>query len=202
MKRSKTFAVVAAAAAITILAACSDSTDPSPLLDSGVQLVFAGGGSFTAAGDPAFDDTSVIPATFAVALADSTGGIVIAAYNQRETEGDLFILQLTENRLGAFGSCQRDTANCHGRIIENITATTTTGWRMWEITSGGVDVATRDDRLTGTVTQMVLQWTDPDLGLQTRTIESGSFNLPFLTGNDALRMMRCFLQDAQGESCA
>jgi hypothetical protein len=188
------------AAALTLgsafAAGCGDGTAPLPGVE-GVNLQWVGGSGFTAAGSPTYAAGSVVPATFAVAIADSVGGIVIAAYQQLADRGDLFVLQLTENRLGTHGPCAVITSPsaCHGRIIENVTATNTTNMAYFQVTTGTVQIQSVGDRLVGKVSGLRLE------GPETRIIEDGTIDLPFIQGEDAIRMMRCFLATAQGNAC-
>lgn len=180
-----------------LLAGCADGTAPSPNAE-GVNLQWSGGSGFSASGSPTYAAGSVVPATFAVAIADSVGGIVIAAYQQRADRGDLFVLQLAENRLGLHGPCAVITSpsHCHGRIIENVTATNTTNMVYFQVTTGIVQIQSVGDRLVGKVSGLRLD------GPETRIIEEGTIDLPFIQGEDAIRMMRCFLATAQGIACA
>ena len=173
--------------------ACSDpstSSRPSSIALTGL------GETFSASGDPNTANDDLLEGSFAVAMEDSVGGMVVIAFRKTASGGDAFILQFTDRRTGAF-DCSPGGA-CHGRLVENITAITTTEWVFWEIQDGTVTISELGDRLVGTVQGMTLRNTAQPAE---RTLQSGTLDIAFLQGEEARRKMYCFIVEARGETC-
>lgn len=187
-----------AAGAVVAMAGCSDSTGPQKTTESSLSLSFADGGTYQATGAPVFDGGDLAASTFATAFSDSVGGYVISGFQQTKgTEGDLFILQLTDRQTGEHGPCGTG-ASCHGRILEDFDAgALRTLGTYWEITSGIVRIdQAGPDRLKGSFTDLVLQAQDSTA--EERTIESGTFDLERLSDAEGTAAMRCFLARVSG----
>jgi hypothetical protein len=171
---------------------CSDpatSSRPSSITLTG------SGDSFSASGDPNTANDDLLQGSFAVAMEDSVGGMLVIAFRKTTNGGDAFILQFTDRRTGAF-ECSPGGA-CHGRLIENITASTTTEWVYWEIQNGTVTISELGDRLVGAVQGMTLR----NSAQSVERTQSGTLDLVFLRGDEARRQMYCFIVEARGETC-
>lgn len=155
--------------------------------------------SYAATGMPVFASGQVSPATFAIAFADSVGGLVITSFQATTgTRGDLFILQLTSLQPGTFGPCGVG-AGCHGRLLEGIDADNLHDVEAaWEIVDGTLVLEAAADRAVGSFTNFELRSAD---GASTRTVTSGSFDLPLLDHAEGTANMQCFLARATGGSC-
>ena len=186
-----------ALAVAAALGGCSEATGPDGI-DEGVNLAWEGG-THRASGAPSFSGQEVDAETFAIAFADSLGGVVVASFELKQgTTGDLFILQLVEAATGTF-DCGPGN-DCHGRLLEGIDATNPQSVETyWEIEAGTATVETlTDDRITGELEQVVLL--DGDTGA-TRPILTGTFDLEILTESDGVDILRCFLARITGGSC-
>lgn len=184
------------AGAVLVLAGCGDSVaSPAVQGASRLTLNYSDGGQYEASGTPTVEAGDIAGGTFAVAFRDSLGGLVITSFQQQNgTQGDLFVLQLTESRTGSFGPCG-PSQDCHGRMLGDFSALTrqANGGAYWEIVSGTVQVdEVGPDRLKGSVSDLLMQAQDsirPD-----RTIQSGSFDLQLLSdqkGKVALARLLC-----------
>lgn len=198
----RSIVMVLAAAAGFAAAACSDpTTPPLPQGGDGLQFTDEQGHQFAAVGYPGFTDGSVDASTFAIAFPDSVGGLVISSFDANEgTRGDLFILQLTENRTGDFPVCG-SSHPCHGRLLVGIDAANLSDVReAWELTSGSVTITSiGGGTLAGTFTEFV--YTRSHDSGETRRVSSGSFEVPLLDEQQARGAMECFLASATGGSC-
>lgn len=198
--------------------ACHEPTTASnPTALSPGSLRLHGGIAFDAEGAPAFKDTAVVPATFAVAILDSVSGPYILAFNARDDgEGDFFILGLNAARTGSFGPCADGPSTvypdgsvltlagaCQGRLLEGVT---TSGMVMssrdfLQSVGGTVTVQSVGDRLVGTVANLRLTGIRRDGSTADVSITTGEFDLPLLRGNAARAMSSCFLPAATGRQC-
>lgn len=186
-------------------AGCGDATGPSDRPGS-ITLGYAGdvvGGFDVTAAPPTFSVEGV-PAFSDWALAaeqDSLGGVVIAGFLVDGEEGDLFVLQLTELRAGAF-SCSPD-AGCHGRLFFGISdpggLPNGAAREHFEIVSGQVDVSTAGpDRISGAVSFTARS--EGGTGPETLTVDDGAFDLS-LTDPDAAGSVLCMGSRAAGSGC-
>ena len=195
--------IMLSASAALAAAGCSDPTTPPLAHESdGLQFTDQNGHRFAAVGYPSFTDGSVNASTFAVAFPDSLGGLVISSFEVTEgTRGDLFILQLTENRTGEFAMCA-DSEPCHGRLLVGIDAENPSDVReRWELTGGSVTITSNGGgTLAGTFQNFVYTRSD-DTGGRTTLVGSGSFEVPLLGEQQARGAMACFLARAIGGSC-
>ncbi len=203
-------------ATIIVVAACGDGTTPVVHKPGWIKLV--GTVSFEASGLPASEGQTIVPSTFAVAIADSVAGAYILAFNQTSGDrGDFFVLALDARRTGTFTPCgdgkrisYADGATltlpgpCSGHLTRNVSGF---GGRAasgdyWHIGGGTVIVDDAGRRLTGSVRNLRLDGvgasSDPSREV---LITDGSFDLPLLTGATAERMMYCFVADALDKSC-
>ena len=203
MKRRGGLAVLVAAAGMVALGGCQDSTvgpdETQP--DAGLAMSFSEGGQYQADGLPSFDGSDVAPGTFAVAFADSIGGLVMTGFSKTMgTRGDLFILQLLNLRAGDFGPCSIvGGGGCHGRLLEDIDAAKLQDvGATWEIVDGSVQVDNAGpDRVSGSFSGLMLESRD---GTATRTVDGGTFDLPLLSDAEGSSIMRCFLARVTGAS--
>jgi hypothetical protein len=183
--------------AVVCLAACAGfgCSDPATSSRPSSIALTGSGDSFSASGDPNTSNGDLLEGSFAVAMEDSVGGMVVIAFRKTMSGGDAFILQFTDRRTGTF-ECSPGGA-CHGRLIENITASTTTEWVYWEIQDGTVAISELGDRLVGTVQGMTLR----NSAQSVERTQSGTLDLVFLRGEEARRQMYCFIVEARGETC-
>jgi hypothetical protein len=186
---------------VLALSACDDPANPPPGGDEGIDLTFSDGGSYQTAGAPQISGGELDAADFAIAFPDSTGGLVIATFKRTEgTRGDLFILQLVQQRTGTFESCGLG-GDCHGRILEGIDAADLSDLEgYWEILGGTVTLEEAGpDRAVGTVEDLALTLLND--GTTTRTIQEGRFDLALLSEGEGVAVMECFLTRVTGGSC-
>ena len=189
------------AAAMTGLVACEDGTGPETPDVPRVAFTWADGAEYEAEGEPVFEGGDVAAEAFAIAFADSVGGLAITSFRETEgTRGDLFVLQITDLDEGEFGPCGTG-GECHGRVLEDVDAANLADvGAFWEIVSGSVTLdEAGPERVTGSFTDLVLERVDgtaPD-----RTIESGTFDLPLLSDEEGVEIMECLLERATGGAC-
>lgn len=198
---SPTLATPVILASLLTLSACDDPTNPPPGGDEGIDLTFSDGGSYQTEGVPQISGGELDAADFAIAFPDSTGGLVIATFRKTEgTRGDLFILQLVQQRTGEFDDCGLG-GDCHGRILEGIDAANLSDLEgYWEILGGRVTLEEAGpDRAVGTVEDLVLTLLND--GTTTRIIQEGSFDLALLSEGEGVAAMECFLTRVTGGNC-
>jgi hypothetical protein len=195
--------------------ACREVTPPIAQEPGWIKLV--GTTSFEASGSPAFDGQTIVPSTFAVAIADSVAGAFILAFNKKSGDrGDFFVLALDARRAGTFRPCgERARINypdgstltlpgpCSGHLTEDVAVfdglvSSARGYR--QLMGGAVIVDDADRRLIGSVVNLRLEGVAA-AGSTSVVITEGSFNLPLLTAAAAERMMYCFVEDALGNRC-
>jgi hypothetical protein len=199
------------------LSACGEATEPAAREPGWIKLV--GTTSFEASGSPAFDGQTIVPSTFAVAIADSVAGAFILAFNKKSDDrGDFFALALDARRVGTFRPCGERAridypdgstltlpGPCSGHLTEDVAVfdgllSSAAGYR--QIIGGTVIVDDADERLTGSVVNLRLEGLGAGSGASRSVlITEGSFDLPLLTGAAAERMMYCFVEDALGKRC-
>lgn len=188
------------ATAAVVLASCSEATGPDDGADGHLSFTY-GGERFEAAGFPLVVEGDLSAADYAVAIPDSVGGLIIASFQLDEgTRGDLFILQLTERRVGEHGPCQ-DSSPCHGRIFLGIDAANPyDAGALWTLVDGTVSIASLTaDRVTGSFTD--LAYSGPGDARSMLQVEEGTFQLPLLTEAEGREAMQCFLTRLTGGSC-
>lgn len=198
-----------AAGGVIAMAGCQDSPlEPGTPETGTLAMSYVDGGGFQAAGAPVFSGSEVAPGPFAIAVPDSLGGVVVSAFSQTGgTRGDLFILQLGEGRQGTFSPCDM-FSSCHGRLLEDIDAADLADvGRAWEIVEGSVQVdAFSPDHIRGSFEGLVLESPAPGqdstssgtIATERRTVEDGTFDLPLLSEDEGVGVMRCFLARATG----
>lgn len=192
-------------AASLVATGCDElSTGPDLEAEAGtLSFTWMDGPSFVASGAPDFQGGDLTGTTFALAVADSLGGMVVTGFRPEEgSVGDLFILQIAEIRTGTFAPCSLlGDGGCHGRVLEDLDATApeVLAGPHWEMTEGSVqlDVA-GPDRVAGSFAGLVLRPLRAPEGLAERMIQDGSFDLPLLKDAEAAAVMQCFLRRAAG----
>lgn len=206
MKGSRGVALLIAGGLAAVTGCGESSTGPTPEADDGtLSFNWTGGGPFAASGAPDFQGGDLSGSTFALAVADSLGGVVVTGFRPEEgSVGDLFILQIGELHTGTFGPCSLfGDGRCHGRVLEDLDATApeVSAGSHWEITTGSVqlDVA-GPDRVAGSFAGLVLRPLGAAEGQAERTIQDGTFDLPLLKDAEAAALMRCFLRRAAGDT--
>jgi Cu/Zn superoxide dismutase len=184
------------------------STEPEvELRTDGLAFAYDGGASFEAAGPVDFDGGDLSGNTFAIAMADSVGGLVVTAFRkEQEGTGDLFIFQVTELRTGEFGPCSIvGDGGCHGRVLEDLNVTTLqAAGGHWEIIQGTAHLEEAGpDRVRGSFSGLLLEHEGvPEGEVTTRTIQDGTFDLALLQDDEAMAVMQCVLRRATGaDSC-
>jgi hypothetical protein len=200
-----------------VLSACQEATPPTANEPGWIKLT--GTRSFEASGSPAFEGQTIVPSTFAVAIADSVAGAYILAFNQKGADrGDFFVLAVNARRAGTFGPCGERArihnpdgstltlpGPCGGHLTENVAvfdgmASSSTG--HWQIVDGTVVVENADRRLIGSVANLRLDGFSADSRRSGPVlITEGSFDLPLLTGKAAARMTYCFVEEALNKQC-
>lgn len=189
----------AVATAAVVLVSCSEATGPDDGADGHMSFTY-GDERFDAAGLPLVVEGYLSAADYAVAIPDSVGGLIIASFQLDEgTRGDLFILQLTERRVGEHGPCH-DSSVCHGRIFLGIDAANPYDpGALWTLVGGIVSIASLTaDRVTGSFTE--LGYSGPGDAQSMLQVEEGTFELPLLTEAEGREAMRCFLSRLTGGS--
>jgi hypothetical protein len=199
------------------LSACGEATPPIVHEPGWIKLV--GTTSFEASGSPAFEGQTIVPSTFAVAIADSVAGAFILAFNKKSGDrGDFFVLALDARRAGTFRPCGERAridypdgstltlpGPCSGHLTEDVVVfdglvSSAAGYR--QIMGGTVIVEDADRRLIGSVMNLRLEGFGAGSGASGSVlITEGRFDLPLLTGAAAERMMYCFVEDALGKRC-
>ncbi len=197
--------------------ACGEATPPVVQEPGWIKLV--GATSFEASGSPAFDGQTIVPSTFAVAIADSVAGAFILAFNKKSGDrGDFFVLALDARRAGTFSPCGERAridypdgstltlpGPCSGHLTEDVAVfdgLVSSAARHRQIVGGTVIVDDVDRRLIGSVANLRLEGFGASSGASgSVVITEGSFDLPLLTGAAAERMMYCFVEDALGKRC-
>src|SRR6185503_10341140 len=133
-----------------------------------------------------------------------------------DNTGDLFALRVNERRTGAFVDCGRHQdypgpegstltipGTCESHFIMSMRSSggifASAGFSR--VTSGRVDVTIANGRFVGTVTDFVLEGVSSDSTLSRWQIQTGEFDLPLLTGDEAREMTYCFLSKATGRTC-
>jgi hypothetical protein len=199
-----------------VLSACHEATPPIDNEPGWIKLT--GTKSFEASGSPAFEGQTIVPSTFAVAIADSVAGAYILAFNQKGGDrGDFFVLAVNARRAGTFSPCGERAridnpdgstltlpGPCGGHLTEGVAvfdgmASSSTG--HWQIMDGTVVVESADRRLIGSVANLRLDGFSADGRRGSVLIAEGSFDLPLLTGKAAERMTYCFVADALNKQC-
>ena len=195
---SKPWLMIGSLTLTFLSAACSDGTGPGT--PEGLQLTFAEGGTHTAQGEPSFAGGQLGAGTFALAFADSVGGLVITSFQVTDgSVGDLFVLQINEVAVGTWGPC-RVGGDCHGRILEGLDREDLQSPPVhWEMIDGEVVVeALVEGRITGRLSDLTFEGAEGT----TRAVESGTFDLPLLSHAEGIAIMQCFLASVTGGSCA
>jgi hypothetical protein len=197
--------------------ACGEATPPIAHEPGWIKLV--GTKSFEASGSPRFEGQTIVPSTFAVAIADSVAGAFILAFNKKSGDrGDFFVLFLDARRAGTFRPCG-DGARidypdgstlilpgpCSGHLTEDVAVSDgllSSAAGYWQIVGGTVTVEDADRRLIGSVVSLRLDGFGADSARPgSLLISEGSFDLPLLTGAAAERTMYCFVADALDKRC-
>ena len=195
---SKPWLMIGRFALTFITVECSEGTGPGT--PGGLQLTFADGGSHSASGEPSFAGGQLGAGTFALAFADSVGGLVITSFEVTDgSVGDLFVLQINDVAVGTWGPCGVG-GDCHGRILEGLDREDLQSPPVhWEMTSGEVVVEDLvEGRITGRLSDLTFEEAE---GPATRAVESGTFDLPLLTHAEGIAIMQCFLASVTGGSC-
>lgn len=197
------------------LSACGEATPPIAHEPGWIKLV--GTTSFEASGSPAFEGQTIVPSTFAVAIADSVAGAFILAFNSKGGDrGDFFVLALDARRAGTFRPCGERAridypdgstltlpGPCSGHMTQDVAlfdGLVSSAANYRQIVGGTVIVDDAGHRLTGSVENLRLEGVGA-AGTTSVVIAEGSFDLPLLTGAAAERMMYCFVEDALGKRC-
>jgi hypothetical protein len=190
------------------------------------RIELRGDVAFVADGAPQFTDKAVIPATFAVAIADSVAGAYILAFNDKgDGKGDFFVLRVEDLRTGLFGPCGPGPSSpgpdgstftaagpCEGHLHQGLDAASETmtfsGSGFMRILNGSARVTDIGERFVGTVSNLTLSGfrADTVAGAPVATalnltITDGEFDLPLLTGEAARFMTYCFLETVGKRSC-
>lgn len=183
-------------------AGCSDPTVPSPPdASEGLQFTDDRGREFASVGYPNFSGGALDASDFAVAFPDSVGGLVISSFEATEgSRGNLFILQLTENRTGNFDSCGVVGEECHGRLLLGIDADNVVDVdETWTLVGGAVSITQNAGaEVIGTFTDLIFEGPDAESDL---VVSAGSFSVPLLAENDGRAILDCFLTQATGGTC-
>jgi hypothetical protein len=200
-----------------VLPACHEATPPTANEPGWIKLT--GTRSFEASGSPAFEGQTIVPSTFAVAVADSVAGAYILAFDQKGSDrGDLFVLAVDARRTGTFSPCGERTridnpdgstlilpGPCSGHLTEGVALVdrmVSSSAGHWQIMDGTVVVETADRRLIGSVVNLRLDGFSAHRGVSgPLLITEGSFDLPLLTGKAAERMAYCFVEEALNKPC-
>lgn len=185
------------------MVACSDATDPgSEAEPTGVEFSTGGDVAFSAAGLPELTDGRPAAADFAVAFADSLGGLVIAGFELVDgTRGNLFVLQLADVATGEFGPCGIG-ADCHGSLLIDMDSQNVTVVReFWALAAGGVTVSSvAEGRVSGSFEGF--QYLGPNQEETILDMGDGSFDVPLLDEETSRLGMECFLVRVNGGTCA
>ena len=187
------------------LAACqSETTGPDSQTPDGISFSSTAGPSFSAEGTLTASSSAVVLADeFAVARADSLGGVVLVGYDQDASGGgNLFIIQAPK-ATGTY-TCS-SSASCHGRYITNVTVTgnTSDADRRFEITSGTLVVASvSSGRLEGTFSGTLES--DDGAPAASFTVSNATIAVPFLAAGVTDGSLACLLSKVGigGGSCA
>lgn len=215
-------ALVIAAAALS----CGESTPPALEQIASGRIRLQGDVAFEAEGAPVFSGRAILPATFAVAVADSVAGAWILAFNDEGAgKGDFFVLRIEELRTGPVGPCGNgpsypgpdgstftEAGPCGGHLHQDLDATsdqmTFSSHGFLRILDGSVRVTDIGARFTGTVSNLKLEGLRADtvgrtpiVTPQTLMITSGEFDLPLVTGDAARYLSYCFLEFVGRRSC-
>lgn len=107
--------------ALVAVGACADGVSPDDRLElAGVDFGIAGGslGAHSAGGEPV-GSGSLLSGEFAVAVADSLGGLVLVSFD--EENAGLFILQIGSVEPGEYACSGVEAAPaCHGRFFDDV----------------------------------------------------------------------------------
>lgn len=188
---------------LTVVACGEGPAEPEDAGFEGVDFGIAEGaaGAHHAEGEPAAAG-SILDHDFAIALADSVGGIVLASYDA-DTR-DLFILQVGSTRPGN-STCDTVTSGspCHGRYFENV-RDEDGGVRVdgrLDLTSGGLALdAVGPERLTGSFTGRLERVAGT--GEDAIEIEDGRIDVDYRAEPMSTGRLTCLIQlTVDGSSC-
>lgn len=199
-------ALAITACALLGLYACDDDAPTETGDESGLEFTYDGG-SYRSEGMPAIGQDGLPEiGSWAVARADSLGGLVIAGFQPTEgSKGDLFILQLHPIRTGEFSPCGVvGVPDCHGRFIvgvdkEDFAAVDA----YYEITSGSVTLSEAStSRVAGTFSAVFTRLDDGSG--DTFTVDDGVIDVPFSSDVSLANGLACLarnLEDGTNEPC-
>jgi hypothetical protein len=186
------------AAAILAAAACDGGGIADPPPSDGALTFQLRGQSYALSGSPSGDPTKILDATFAVAHADSLTGFAVIGYQRTgENEGNLIVFQAP--REVATFTCSEQGLPCdmrgdgewHGRYIVGVRNLGTAGaQRYYHLVSGTLSVSSvGPDRLRATFTAVFRS----DEPAETLTIEAGSIDVPYVSGQDVVPLLQCLI---------
>lgn len=183
-----------------VVATACDGTGPEDRIE-GVELAFGDGGAYVAAGAPQFVGGEVAGETFAIAFADSVGGLVITSFQVTDgTRGDLLVLQLGSVAEGTFEPCGAGQ-ECHGRILQGLDPENLDiAPAFFELAGGSVTISElEEERVAGSMAD--LEFLPTEDGSEPLTVSSGAFDLPLLSHDEGIAIMQCFLVRVTGGTC-
>jgi hypothetical protein len=132
--------------------------------------------------------------TWAVARADSLGGLVIAGFQPVDgSSGDLFILQLSPRRTGDFACNEHGTEGCHGRTFLGVNpqALTVSGG-TYVVTGGSVSITeASDSRVKGTMSLTLKNVRGPE----TLTITGGTIDVAYSASTTLSNGIACLARN-------
>lgn len=168
----------------------------------GLTFLWYGGATYAATGVPGFEGGDLTGDMFAVALPDSLGGVILAAFDPRDEHvGDLFVLELHDLTEGVLRPCGIDGgARCHGRVFVGIDIRTLeASGGHWEFIGGTVELWTvAPGRVAGSFDNLLLPLEGD--AAEERLLTDGTFDLPWMRESGGVAAMRCILQRARGAS--
>jgi hypothetical protein len=155
----------------------------------GIHFRDGAGVAWDAAGTPSAGG-DLLDTPFAVARADSVGGIVLIGFDPRGDVGDLFVLQAPRSA-GTF-ACADGGAPCHGRFITGVTIESTAAFdRYYSVVSGSLMLTQiGPDRMRGTFDLKLADGSSPG---DTLVVDAGVVDVPYVSDEVTNGALRCLL---------
>lgn len=198
--RRRTLAVLPLLAALS-LASCEGVGDPvAPADDDGLRFSYSGAasGSYRSAGSTSLGSDGLPRfGEWAVARADSLGGIVVAGLEPTgESSGNLFILQLRRKETGTY-ECALHGANgrtCYGTFIVGLDFDDLSRpGEYYFVDAGSVTVTSlTSDRIQGSFGIGMRSARDPD---RTITVTDGRIDVPYAEGTGLFNGLACLVEN-------